>query len=112
MKKLGAVLFVAGAFIAGGAALAMAGPGDKYTICHLPSDRDVGHYILISASAWRTSPHSMHGDCRYYGPDFVGEKEDTEAADVIDEEGEVIGCRCQPVWESTEPDPNDPAPAP
>ncbi len=96
MKQLVAFLFIAGAFVVGSSA--SAGPENRVWICHYPSTH-LGEAIEVSTSAWRTSPHSMHGDCLL-----------TEAEIAYDDEGNEIGCYC--VAPEEEPVPEEPAPAP
>jgi hypothetical protein len=62
MKKLGAVLLLAGAIVAGGTA--MAGPDKKCMICHFPAHNanNTGDVIVVGENAWMSS-HWPHGDC-------------------------------------------------
>ena len=110
MKKLGAVLLIAGVFVAAGAALA--GPDTKCKICHYGSHNvdGIGDVVEVSRSGWGSS-HKVHGDC-VISPVQEGEY----AGYYVNEDGYAVEgptdlCACEPaISTDPEPDPTDPPP--
>jgi hypothetical protein len=95
MKQWGLILFIAGAIVAGGTAVA--GSGDKCNVCHYGAhdqEREYGDKIVTSESGWYSS-HKPHGDCTMDYAMPVYDENGDQIGEIIGVEFEDGSCLCQ-----------------